>query len=99
MTKALLELQKKIIPYAKKNKISYVAIFGSFARGEQTKKSDVDLVVRFSEPIGLFEFAGIKLDLEKKLSRDVDLVTEGSIKKNRLPYITPDLKILYEEKL
>ena len=97
MTKALLELKKKIIPFAKVNKISYVAVFGSFSRGEQTKKSDVDLMVRFSEPIDLFDFAGIKMDLEKKLSREVDLVVEGSIKKNRLPYILSDLKILYEE--
>lgn len=99
MTKALLELQKKIVPFAKKNKISYVAVFGSFSRGEQTKKSDVDLVVRFSEPIGLLDFVGVKLELEKKLSREVDLVMDGTIKKNRLPYIKPDLKVIYEAKL
>lgn len=98
MTKAILDLQQKIIPFAKKNKISYVALFGSFARGEQTKKSDVDLVIRIKKSIGLFEFAGLQLDLEKKLKRKVDLVMDGSIKKNRLPYITPDLTVIYEEK-
>lgn len=97
MTKAILELQKKIIPFAKKNKITYVALFGSFARGEQTKKSDVDLVVRFSKPIGLFDFVGIKMDLEKKLKRKVDLVTEKSINKHVKKFVMKDLKTIYEE--
>lgn len=98
MTKKILELQKKIVPFAKKHNISYVALFGSFARGEETKKSDVDLVVRFSKQIGLFEFSGIKLDLEKKLKRKVDLVTEGSINKHVKKYIMEDLTTIYEER-
>lgn len=98
MTKAILELQKKIIPFAKKNKITYVALFGSFARGEETKKSDVDLVVRFSKPIGLFDFVGVQLDLEKKLKRKVDLVTEGHINKHVKKYVMKDLTTLYEER-
>ena len=88
---------EKIIPFAKKNKITYVALFGSFARGEQTKKSDVDLVVRFSKPIGLFDFVGIKMDLEKKLKRKVDLVTEKSINKHVKKFVMKDLKTIYEE--
>lgn len=98
MTKKILELQKKIVPFAKKHNISYVALFGSFARGEETKKSDVDLVVRFSKQIGLFEFSGIKLGLEKKLKRKVDLVTEGSINKHVKKYIMEDLTTIYEER-
>ena len=69
MTKAIQELQKKSSLSQKIR--SYVAL-GSLARGEQTKKSDVDLVVRFSNPSGLFDFVGIKW-IWKKLKRNVDL--------------------------
>lgn len=80
MTKSLQKLQKKIVPFAKRNSINYVAVFGSFARGEQTKKSDIDLMVSFTRPIGLFEFVDVKMKLEKKLQRDVDLVTPNGIR-------------------
>ena len=87
-----------IVPFAKLNKINYVALFGSFARGDDTKKSDVDLVVRFSEPIGLFKLSGMQLNLSKKLKRHVDIVTEKSISPTFKRNIFEDLKILYEEK-
>lgn len=98
MTKGLLELQKKIVPFAKKNGLNYVAVFGSFARGEQTKKSDIDLMVQFSEPIGLFKFVDIKMKLEKKLKREVDLVTPNGIRPRIKNYILSDLKTLYEKR-
>lgn len=98
MTKKILEIQKTIVPFAKLNKMNYVALFGSFARGDDTKKSDVDLVVRFSEPIGLFKLSGMQLNLSKKLKRHVDIVTEKSVNSTFKKNIFEDLKVLYEEK-
>ncbi len=98
MTKALLELQKKIVPFAKRNGLNYVAVFGSFTRGEETKKSDIDLMVQFSEPVGLFKFVDVEMKLEKKLKRDVDLVTPTGVRPRLKKYILPDLKTLYEER-
>ncbi|MBU8911633.1 MAG: nucleotidyltransferase family protein [Desulfobacterales bacterium] len=51
-----------------------IGIFGSVARDEAEEDSDVDVVVRISEP-DLFMLAGIKNDLEKRLRRPVDIVT------------------------
>jgi predicted nucleotidyltransferase len=52
-------------------------LFGSYAKGLQTSKSDVDFVVEFKG--NLFEFAGLNLELEKKIGKKVDLVTYDSL--------------------
>ena len=49
---------KKLIEIAKTQNITWLALFGSTARGEATGKSDVDLAVRFGKPISLFDLIG-----------------------------------------
>ena len=69
---------KKIIPkikrVLKKNKVKKAGIFGSYARGEQKKSSDIDILIKYPKGLG-FGFAGIQLDLEEKLGKKVHLVT------------------------
>ena len=60
--------------------VQSIAIFGSFARGEQGPDSDVDVLVEFSRPVGLFDFIRLKSFLEKILGRHVDLVTPDALK-------------------
>ena len=60
--------------------VSSVSLFGSVARGESTEESDIDLLVEFSRPIGLFQFVELKRDLEEILGRSVDLVTPKALK-------------------
>jgi len=57
-----------------------IAVFGSFARNRARRDSDVDILVEFSQPVGLFEFARLKLYLEKVLGREVDLVTPEALR-------------------
>ena len=52
-----------------KNGADFVALFGSFARGEEKAGSDVDILVNFKKPISLFDHAGIRLILNIKLAR------------------------------
>ncbi|MEW5807726.1 MAG: nucleotidyltransferase family protein, partial [Acidobacteriota bacterium] len=66
------------------------AIFGSYARGEQPKDSDVDVLVEFSEPVG-FLFIHLADYLEEILGREVDLITPDAIKPNREKYIMQEL--------
>lgn len=56
-----------------------LALFGSFARNEARPESDVDLLVAFERPIGLFTFAELQLRLQDVLGRSVDLVTEQGL--------------------
>jgi len=71
-------------------KVSRIALFGSCVRGEQTDKSDVDILVEFKEPVG-FTFIHLADFLEDLLQTKVDLITPDAIKPNRRKYIMEDL--------
>ncbi|MCK5822517.1 MAG: nucleotidyltransferase family protein [Bacteroidales bacterium] len=84
--------QKKSFLQAKYH-IKYLAIFGSVSRGENNDESDIDILVDFSEPIGI-EFIDLADELEKILQNKVDLVSRNAIKpkyfsqiKNELQYV------------
>lgn len=65
---------------AKKYGVKEIGIFGSYVRGEQKRSSDVDILVEFSEPIGLFKFLELEEFVGKLLGKKVDLVTRGALK-------------------
>lgn len=58
-----------------------LALFGSVVRGDEARTSDVDLLVEFDRPVGLFHFVEVKDRLEEILGTDVDLVTRGGLKR------------------
>ncbi len=60
--------------------VKSVALFGSAVRGEAREDSDVDLLVEFQRPVGLFEFVDVKQYLEDVLGCRVDLGTPDSLK-------------------
>ncbi len=64
----------------KKYKIKEIGIFGSYARGEQKKSSDIDILAKFDRNASLFDLAGAADFLEQKLKTKVDLVSEGGIR-------------------
>ena len=75
-------------------------IFGSYARGEETRKSDVDILVRFDKDaaITLIDYAGIMIDLEKLLHKKVDLVQEGTFYRFAQESVEHDKILVYERK-
>jgi len=73
-----------------KFKVKSIAIFGSYARGEQTPQSDIDIIVEFKEPVGML-FIHLADFLEEILGIKVDLLTSEAIKKNRIKYIKEEL--------
>ncbi len=77
--KNIQTLTKLILPILKKNDITKAGIFGSYARGEQKKRSDIDILIKFKGQKSLFDLVHVELELEKKLGRKVDLVTYNSI--------------------
>lgn len=60
--------------------VKSLAIFGSVARNEARSDSDIDLLVEFSKPVGLFEFVDLKNYLEKLFGCQVDVGTPASLK-------------------
>ena len=91
------EINSSIISYLKPFSPERIGIFGSFARGEETSESDIDVLVKFKKTISLLDLVKIHRELSKILGREVDLVTESSIKNERLKkYIYSDLKVIFE---
>lgn len=82
-----------LAPYSSK-----IAVFGSYARGDENEKSDVDLMVELKVRMDLFDFAMLREDLMEKVGKKVDLLTFNTIKNERLKkYIDKDLKIIFSE--
>lgn len=72
-------------------------LFGSFARNEACKESDIDILVEldYSKHIGI-GFINMKFDLEERLHKKVDLVSSNAVSKHILPFINRDRKLIYE---
>lgn len=91
------EVNITIINYLRPYEPERIGIFGSFARKEEMPDSDIDILVKFKKTISLLELAQIHRELSEILGKEVDLVTEASLKNERLKrYIYNDLKIIFE---
>jgi len=73
------EIKDKAVPILKEAGVTRSAIFGSYVRGENTKVSDIDLLVEVPKGTGLFAYVSLKRKLENTLNKKVDLVTYKSI--------------------
>lgn len=92
-----------ICPVAKKNKLRSVYLFGSYARGEATPDSDIDLMVDGDEIKTMNQFLSIQEDFKKTFGKGVDLVMAGAAEKNNtragkrfLSHFERDKVLLYE---
>jgi len=73
-------------------------VFGSYSRGEETKDSDMDILVRFAKDanITLFKYVSIVDDLQKLLHKRIDLVEEGQLKDFAKDSAEQDKILIYE---
>ncbi len=90
-------LLKEIQTYLSSMPVDKAWIFGSFARGEETEKSDLDILVQFTEGVklGLKYFHYIN-DLEILSNRKIDLVELSTLDPYVLPYVNQDKILIYE---
>lgn len=86
---------QKLADFCKSNNIVFLGLFGSAARDELLAGSDIDLLVRYGQPIGLFEHSRVALELESIFGKRVDLVTDKSLNKYIKARVYHDLKPLY----
>lgn len=85
------EIRKKItiqLPFLRqKYNVKRLGIFGSVVRDQQRKGSDIDMLVEFTSPIGLFDFIRLEAFLAETLNQKVDLVSKKALK----PIIKDDI--------
>jgi uncharacterized protein len=96
------EIKSKLLEAVKRDKhvedIKTVALFGSFASGEDQPDSDVDVLMQFSENshIGFFTYAEIQRNLTEAVGRKVDLVTPEALSKYIREDVLQQAEIVYE---
>lgn len=83
-SEALAKHRDEVLAIIAKYPVSNPRVFGSVARGEDTVESDVDILVDKSGVLSLFDLAGMEIELQKVLDREVDVLTIG--------FIAPDMR-------
>jgi len=72
---------RKNMPYLREQyNVKSLGVFGSYVRGEEKKRSDVDILVEFEEPVTLLEFVALERWLNELIGKKVDLVMKTALK-------------------
>lgn len=89
-TLELDEIRRTVSDLGRQYGLKRAYLFGSYARGEATPESDVDIRIDKGNLRGLFALSGLRLALMERLERDVDLLTTDSLDANFLARIQPE---------
>ena len=87
---------KKVTSILKRYGAKEISVFGSYARGEEEKTSDLDIIVKFSERKSLFDIVGIEQELSEELGIKVDLLTEKSISPYLIDRIKKEMVVIHQ---
>jgi predicted nucleotidyltransferase len=91
------EIAEIVAPIAEEYGIKKMAVFGSYARGEASKGSDLDFhIIDRGALRGLFQLSGFNIALKEKLKMDVDVLTSGSLSDEFLGRISKEEIVVYE---
>jgi predicted nucleotidyltransferase len=93
-------LEEKIAEICQKNDIIFMAIFGSFAKGKQGRKSDIDIAIEFDKnaPKNLLDLIRIERELSKIFGRKVDLGILSSINPHIIDHVKKEMRVIYEKR-
>ena len=80
------------------NNVDKAYLFGSYARGEETYESDIDIRLEVKDSFSLIDLSFISSELKEKLNKDIDVISSGGLDKNFLTRIKKDEICIYENK-
>ena len=100
LDKSRLEMFDKVQSYLSTIPIVKAWVFGSFARGEETPESDLDLLVLLDKEarVSLLKLIRFKLDIEERIRREVDLIEDGALRSFAVASANRDKYLIYERK-
>jgi predicted nucleotidyltransferase len=87
----ILDALRRHRDFLLKYKVRKIGLFGSFVRGEQVDRSDIDLIVDFEEP-SIENFMGLSSFLENLFGKKVEILTPAGIDSIRINYIKEEIK-------
>jgi predicted nucleotidyltransferase len=88
----------RLIDLCRQNDVSMIGVFGSMARGDAKKESDIDLIVRFSKRKSLLAVVRLERELGEALGRKVDLLTEAALSPYLRERILNEMRVVYGER-
>ena len=93
-------LEEKLAEICRKNDIVFMAIFGSFVRGEQNRKSDIDIAIEFerNSEKSLLDLVRIENELRKVFKRKVDLGIFSSLSSYIIEDVKKEMRVIYEKR-
>ncbi|MDO8446565.1 MAG: nucleotidyltransferase family protein [Deltaproteobacteria bacterium] len=80
MNSQIEEIKQTVLPILRHHGAKRAGLFGSLVREEMTEGSDIDILVELSKDLSLLDFVGIKLEIEERLGKKVDLVEYDTLK-------------------
>lgn len=92
-----VEIKKQLVSALSNfNSIQIAWIYGSFSRGSDGPKSDIDVAIKADENFNYFDLAEVQFQMEKLTKRKVDVGFIDSFKPYIFDHVKPDLKLIYE---
>jgi len=93
-------LKEKLAEICKRNDIVFMAVFGSFVRGEQDKKSDIDLAIEFdkNKEKSLLDLVHVENELKKLFKRKVDLGIFSSLSPYVIEDVRKEMRVVYQKR-
>ena len=93
-------LRERMLKICEANDISFMAIFGSFIRGEENRRSDIDIAIEFTDKSrkNLFDLIHIEDELEKVFRRKVDLGIFSAINPHIIEDVKKEIMVIYEKR-
>jgi predicted nucleotidyltransferase len=94
------KVKEKLTEICQANDLVFLAIFGSFVKGKQTKNSDIDIAIEFdkNKPKSLFDLVHLEYELEKIFKRKVDVGIFSSISPYIINEVKKEMKVIYEKR-
>ena len=90
------EIKEKIEEFLKKHGIKKASVFGSYARGDATLDSDIDLLVEFPEETSLLDHVGMQIELSEILNKKIDLHSLNGLSPYIKDSILQEAIVIYE---
>jgi predicted nucleotidyltransferase len=92
-------IKERLIKICQENDVTFLAIFGSFIRGEEKERSDIDILIKFKEgsKMTLLDVVRLEREFRKLFKKKVDLVTDGALNKYIKDEILNSMRVVYEK--
>ena len=93
-------VEKQLVKICEQNDVVFLAIFGSFVRGEQKKRSDIDIAIEFDKDAKktLLDLVHLEYELRKIFKRKVDLGIFSSLSPYIMEDVKKEMKVIYEKR-